>query len=246
MAAESKGLALLGGAGGIGRAVAARALAEGWAVTVLDLPQSLRRHPPAAGARAIEIDVADEASVAAAFAALGPVAGFVNLAGFMTGLKPLEETTAAEFDEVMGGNFRGAYLAARAALPQLRAAGGGAMVNVVSGLAAFIRPGYGLYGANKAAMAHLTKTLALEAAPDIRVNAVGPAAVDTAFLRGGTGRSEEDGPSSLDVEAYARMTPLGRLAQPEDVVGPIMFLLGPDSGFMTGQVLWVNGGGYMP
>ena len=241
----TKRLALLGGAGGIGRALAARAAAEGWAVTVLDLPASLDRHPPA-GARALQIDLTDSASVAQAFAALGPVEGFVNLAGYMTGLRPLEDTAEAEFDEVMAGNFRGAYLATKAALPCLRAAGGGAMVNVVSGLAAFVRPGYGLYGANKAAMVHLTKTLALEAAPDIRVNAVGPAAVDTAFLRGGTGRSDESAPSSLDIAAYTKVTPLGRLAQPEDITGPILFLLGPDSAFMTGQVLWVNGGGYMP
>ena len=120
------------------------------------------------------------------------------------------------------------------------------MVNVVSGLGAFVRPGYGLYGAAKAAMIHLTKTLALEAAPAVRVNAVGPAAVDTAFLRGGTGRSDEAGESSLDMDAYVRMTPLERMAVAEDVVGPIMFLLGSDSAFMTGQTLWVNGGGYMP
>lgn len=237
-------LAVLGGAGGIGRALTARALAEGWQVTVLDLPASLARHPPQ-GAAVREVDVTEAGEVEAAFAALGPVEGFVNLAGFMTGLAPLEDTDAAEFDAVLAGNFRGAYLAAKAALPGLRAAGG-AMVTVVSGLAAFVRPGYGLYGANKAAMVHMTKTLALEAAPAVRVNAVGPAAVDTAFLRGGTGRSDEAQPSSLDAAAYAKMTPLGRLAQPEDITGPILFLLGPDAGFMTGQVLWVNGGGYMP
>ena len=70
--------------------------------------------------------------------------------------------------------------------------------------------------------------------------------VDTAFLRGGTGRSEENEPSSLDIDSYVKVTPLGRLAVPGDIVGPIMFLLGADSGFMTGQTLWVNGGGYMP
>ena len=216
-------------------------------MTVLDLPNSLKGHPPPEGIRALTVDLTDEGSIKDAFAALGSIDGFVNLAGFMTGVRPLEETDPAEFDDMLNGNFRGAYLAAKAAIPCLRAAGsGGAMVNVVSGLAAFVRPGYGLYGASKAAMIHLTKTLALELAPDIRVNAVGPAAVDTAFLRGGTGRSNEDQPSSLDIDAYIRMTPLGRMAEPDDVVGPIMFLLEPDSGFMTGQTLWVNGGGYMP
>lgn len=247
MSKETRRLAVLGGAGGIGRALCARAAEENWQVVVMDLPATLERHPPTADMHVIPIDVNDEDRVQAAFAELGAIDGFVNLAGFMTGVSPLEETHAAEFDEVIQGNFRGAYLAALAALPCLRASsGGGAIVHIVSGLAAFIRPGYGLYGASKAAIIHLTKTLALEVAPDIRVNAVGPAAVDTAFLRGGTGRSDENEPSSLDVDGYARMTPLGRLAQPDDIVGPIMFLLGPDSRFMTGQTLWVNGGGYMP
>lgn len=239
-------LAILGGAGGIGRSLVARAKADGWDVTVMDLQTSLDRHPLIDGVEAVALDLMDEKSVRAAFDGLGPIKGFVNLAGFMTGVRPLEETGMEEFDEVLSGNFRGAYLAATAALPNLRASGGGAMVNIVSGLAANVRPGYGLYGASKAAMVHLTKTLALEAAPDIRVNAVGPAAVDTAFLRGGTGRSREDEPSSLNIDAYVAMTPLARIAVADDVVGPIMFLLGPDSGFMTGQTLWVNGGGYMP
>ena len=244
MAQDGRRLALLGGAGGIGRALQARATAEGWKVDVLDLPASLQRYPP--NGRAIPLDLTKEHSVRSAFDTLGPVEGFVNLAGFMTGETPLEQTTTAEFDEVLAGNFRGAYLAAKAALPCLRAAGGGAMVNIVSGLGQYVRPHHGLYGASKAAMIHLTKTLALEVAPDIRVNAVGPGAVDTAFLTGGTGRSDEDHPKTLNETAYVGATPLRRMATPEDVVGPILFLLGPDSGFMTGQVLWVNGGMYMP
>lgn len=246
MTKPNRKLAVLGGAGGIGRALVTRAAAEGWDVIVMDLLVSLERHTAPEGVKTIALDLRDAASVRDAFDGLGAIDGFVNLAGYMTGMRPLEETDAAEFDEVMSGNFRGAYLAAMAALPCLRASGGGAMVNIVSGLAANVRPGYGLYGASKAAMVHLTKTLAMEAAPDIRVNAVGPAAVDTAFLRGGTGRSDEDVPSHLNMEAYISMTPLARMAEAEDIVGPIMFLLGADSGFMTGQTLWVNGGGYMP
>lgn len=246
MSDSGRHLVLLGGCGGIGRSLTARALSDGWRVTVLDLPASLERHAPQGDVMSRQIDVSDPASVDAAFDGLGPLDGFVNLAGFMTGLRSIEETGLTEFDEAMAGNFRGAFLVAKAALPLLRRGNAPSMVNIVSGLAANVRPGYGLYGAAKAGMVHLTKTLALEAAPAIRVNAVGPAAVDTAFLRGGTGRSNEDQETKLDVEAYTRMTPLARLATPEDVVGPTMFLLGPDSGFMTGQVLWVNGGGYMP
>jgi NAD(P)-dependent dehydrogenase (short-subunit alcohol dehydrogenase family) len=246
MANGARHVTLLGGCGGIGRALTQRAVSDGWRVTVLDLPASLERHPPPGSVSACAVDLGDQASVGSAFDGLGPMDGFVNLAGFMTRVQPIEETSLDEFDEAMTGNFRGAFLAAKAALPLLRLGRSPSMVNIVSGLANHVRPGYGPYGAAKAGIVHLTKTLALEAAPDIRVNAVGPAAVDTAFLRGGTGRSNEDQATQLDVEAYARMTPLARMATPDDVVGPIMFLLGSDSQFMTGQVLWVNGGGFMP
>ena len=240
-----KKLLLIGGAGGIGRAIATRAVAEGWTVTVMDLQASLVAHPVADGIISISIDLQDEDSIVKAFRGVGELHGFVNLAGFMMGVKPLEDTSIEEFDNVMGCNIRGAYLASLQALPLLRS-GKGAVVNIVSGLATNVRPGYGIYGASKAALINLTKTLALEAAPDVRVNAVGPAAVDTAFLRGGTGRSDENEAISLNVDQYINHTPLGRLAVPEDIAGPVMFLLSRDSSFMTGQTLWVNGGGYMP
>lgn len=239
-------LAVLGGCGGIGRALVGRALADGWQVAVLDLPASLERHPVADGVQGVALDAADEAQVTAAFAQLGPLEGFVNLAGFASPGAPLEDTGTATWDEVVSGNLRAAFLTARAALPKLRAGDAGAMVQMVSGLAAFTRPGFGPYAACKAAMVSLTKTLALEAAPDVRVNAVGPAALDTAFLRGGTGRSAEDGALRIDMATYAATLPLRRFGQAADVVGPVMFLLGADSAWMTGQVLWVNGGGYMP
>ena len=67
-----------------------------------------------------------------------------------------------------------------------------------------------------------------------------------AFLRGGTGRSNEDAASNIDIDAFKALTPMRRIAVPDDIVGPVLFLLGPDSGYMTGQTLWVNGGAYMP
>ncbi len=237
-------LAILGGAGGIGRALTTRATAAGWQVWVLDLPNSLDSHPVAEGVTAIAIDITDPASVTAAFDQLGPLDGFVNLAGYMSPPNALAETPLDVFDDVIQGNLRGAFLAASAALPLLQQARG-AMVNVASGLGAYTRPGFGPYAAAKAGLISMTKTLALEAAPTVRVNAVGPSVVDTAFLRGGQGRAATD-PAPIDLDAMARATPLGRIATPQDVVGPILFLLGPDAAFMTGQTLWINGGGYMP
>ena len=238
-------LVLVGGAGGIGRSLAKRAADDGWDVIVMDLKRSLERHPPEPGIQSKQINLTDEDNVIEAFSDLESLSGFVNLAGFMHDLSSIEKTTTVEFDEIMNLNLRGAFIVSKVVLPLLRVHGG-AMVNVVSGLAAHVRPNYGAYAASKAGLINLTKTLALEAAPTVRVNAVGPAAVDTAFLRGGTGRSNENKPLSLDVEKYIQTTPLARMASPQDIVGPIMFLLGPDSNFMTGQTLWVNGGGYMP
>ncbi|MCO6384848.1 SDR family NAD(P)-dependent oxidoreductase [Oceanicola sp. 502str15] len=244
---SARRIALLGGAGGIGRVLAAELLAAGDEVLTLDLLASLERHGISGG---VEIDVTDEASVDRAFSKLGTALdGFVNLAGYNTELTPLGEMDPGYFDEIISANLRGAFLAARAAAPLLaRAEGGelGSMIMITSGLASHVRPGYGAYSASKAAVIAMTKTLALELAPKVRVNAVAPGLVDTAFLRGGTGRSAEDAESIVNLDSYKAITPLDRIAQPADITGPIRFLLGPDSSFMSGQVLWVNGGGYMP
>ena len=240
-------IAVVGGAGGIGRALVERLTAAGDEVCVLDLAASLARHK--LDVPSIAIDVLDEASVEAAMAALGArwpaVDGFVNLAGYNSHLHPLVQTEAAYFDDIIAGNLRGAFLVAKAAMP-LMAEAGASYVNVASGLAAFVRPGYGAYSASKAAVIAMTKTLALECAPKVRVNAVAPGLVKTAFLHGGTGRSNEDAPSIVSTEPYLAAIPMKRLADPVDITGPIAFLLGADSGYMTGQVLWINGGAYMP
>ena len=243
-------VAILGGCGGIGRSLVTALLAQGDHVAVLDLQVSLDRHPPPPGVLTLAVDGVDAASVDAAFGAIrsdwGALDGFVNLAGFMIGLRPLRDVPEADFDTVIDGNVRTTFLACKAAMPLLEAGEGGSLVNIASGLAQFVRPGYGPYAASKAAMIALTKTLAHEHAPLVRCNVVAPGAVDTAFLRGGTGRSDEAGQPTLDVAAYSAMIPLKRIAVPEDIVGPIQFLLGPASRYMTGQCLWVNGGAYMP
>lgn len=243
-------ICILGGCGGIGRSVVAACLDNGDEVAVLDLPASLDRHKPPAGTLAIAVDGADEGSVDTAFGIIrerwGALDGFVNAAGFLIAMRPLAQTAAVDFDTTITGNLRSTFLACKAAIALLENGKAPSLVNIASGLGSFIRPRYGPYAAAKAGMIALTKTLALEHAPRIRANAVGPGAVDTAFLRGGTGRSDERNSSSIDIDAYNAMIPLRRIAVPEDIVGPVMFLLGPHSAYMTGQTLWVNGGAYMP
>ncbi len=243
-------LCILGGCGGIGRSLVAGALDRGYEVAVMDLKAALTGHPPPPSTLAIEIDGSDEASVARAFdtvsSRFSALDGFVNAAGFLIEKLALAKTPAHEFDVTIHGNLRTAFLACKAAMALLEKGDAPSLVNIASGLGALIRPEYGPYAAAKAGMIALTKTLALEHAPRVRANAVGPGAVDTAFLRGGTGRSDEKGDPTLDIGAYSAMIPLKRIALPEDIVGPIMFLLGEESRYMTGQTLWVNGGAYMP
>lgn len=242
---------MVGGAGGIGRALVAALIGQGAKVAVLDLPASLDRHQPPAGVAAHALDATDEAQVRHAFSAVqkawGGLDALVNLAGFAAAKTPVAATPRAAWDDVMDGNLTAAFLCSQAALPLLRDGKDASIVNMSSGLAVKPAPGYGPYSVAKAGVLALTRLLAAENAPAIRVNAVAPAAVDTAFLKGGTGRGGDDAntPARLDLDAYLKTVPLARLAQPDDVVGPILFLLSPAAAYVTGQTLHVNGGLWM-
>lgn len=242
-------VAVVGACGGIGLAVVAGLRALGAVPLLLDLPASIRQ---AGQADAIPIDVGDRASVAAAFATVqagGALQGLVNLAGFAAEKHPVGTLDPATWDDVVAVNLGGAFNVVQAALPLLRDAARpdspSAIVHVASGLAARLMPGYAPYGAAKAGLIALTKSIAVENAPLVRANAVAPGAVETAFLQGGTGRPPGTG-AVLDLTAYLRTVPMGRVALPADVAGPILFLLSPAAGYMTGQVLWVNGGALTP
>lgn len=246
-----EGLRLLvaGGCGGIGRALVAQCQSLGMQVAVADLPASLERHG-GSGARSLPMDAKDPASVQRAVdqaaQTLGGLDACVNLVGYMSAAQPLVQTEVAVWDDVLRGNLDSAFYISRAALPHLQGSPSASLVHVSSGLGAWARPLYGAYGPAKAGLLLMVKELALENAPRVRINAVAPGAVDTAFLRGGTGRSDESGASRVDPNSYGQVVPLGRIAQPLDVVHPIVFLLSPASSYMTGQTLHINGGTYMP
>lgn len=234
-------LVVLGGCGGIGRDLVAAAGAAGHEVTVLDLANSIAQHPPSV--RAIGVDVMRPDTLIDAADGIGGIDGFVNLCGFMAPPRPVADYPPDLWDELLAGNLTAAYHASRAFAPRI--APGGAMVHVGSGLGHNARPGFGAYAVSKAGIAALTRQLALELAPDIRVNCVAPSAVDTSFLRGGTGRTG-DSPPPVDLDAYAAAIPMRRIARPDDITGPILFLLGDGARYVTGQVLHVNGGAFMP
>ncbi len=255
-------LAITGGCGGIGRRLTEVAVAEGLRVAVIDLPGSLERHALPAGVETLPYDARDDDGADRAFAALagiwgGALDGLVHLPGYMSPPRPVEALTAAEIDEALSVNLRSAFLAVKAALPLLRKGAGetgsaSGMVFAASGLATLVEKTTGAYSAAKAGIIALAKGLAKENAPDIRANCIAPGAVDTAFLRGGTGRggdtapkNEQDFPAGMDNSAMLATIPLGRIAVTDDIVGPVLFLLSEKARFMTGQTLYINGGRLM-
>lgn len=238
-------VAIVGGCGGIGRAVSAAALELGLRVSILDLPQSIEANPPAADA--VAVDATDEAAIRGAFQTvadkLGGLDALINLPGFANRNAAVVDIALDEWEATIRGSLQSAFLCCRAGLPLLKQSPAGAIVNIASGQAVRPLAGFGPYSSAKAAVIALTKTLALEAAP-VRANVVAPGAVNTAFFTGGTGRTRHA--STFDMGAYARTVPLGRSAEPADVAGPILFLIGPGARFVNGQVLHINGGGLMP
>lgn len=230
----------------MGRALVRALRGTGVDVAVLDQASALAQHPPPDGVLALAMDGSDAASVDSAFASLRArwpsVDGYCNLIGFMKSWVTIAEMPVDAFDEVVAGNLRAHFLCARAALPLLHARGNGTMVNVSSTLGLNVGKGYVHYSACKAGIIALTKGLARENAPRVRVNAIAPGLTDTAFLQGGTGRAVEF--DAMDPHRYASRVPLGRIAVPDDMVGPILFLLGDASRYVNGETLIVDGGVY--
>ncbi|KRG58306.1 SDR family NAD(P)-dependent oxidoreductase [Stenotrophomonas sp. JC08] len=244
-------LVVVGGCGGIGHAIVQAAHAQQAQISVVDLAQSLQQRPLPDGVHGVAADIRDPAAVSAAFAQVAAhhpqIDGLVNVAGYTGGLQTLDGLEAAVFEDIHQGNLRGALHCCQQALPLLRQAPHPAIVNVSTGIASIGAAGYGAYAIAKAGLNALTRVLAAEAAPQVRVNAVAPGGVDTAFLRGGYGRGgREDGaPLRLDIDAYAARVPLGRIGVAADIAAPVLFLLSDAAAYISGQVLHVNGGALM-
>ena len=238
-----------GGGGGIGGATCRRFADEGARVAVLDLNAEAAETVAAAiragggQAEAFRCDITDRASVDAAVAAAeakwGPIDILVNNAGWDV-FKPFTKTIPAEWTKLIAINLVGALHMHHAVLPGMAARKRGRIVNIASDAARVGSSGEAVYAACKGGLVAFSKTIAREhARHGITVNVVCPGPTDTALL---TGMAEGASDPGKLIEAFTRAIPLGRLAQPGDLAGAILFFASDDAGFATGQVLSVSGG----
>ena len=234
-----------GAGGGIGRSIVHGLVASGAKVGCGDIAGNRGIHEVvdeagADRALALEVDVADPESLADAIrrleAAFGPLSLAVNAAG-ITKTGPAEDMSLEQWDSVMRVNLGGVFLSCQAEGIAMLRNGGGRIVNIASMSATIANRGLSQvnYNSSKAGVRHLSKCLAAEWADrGIRVNSVSPGVTLTPM---------NDRPEMRDLMAvYAKDAPLGRLARPEEIVGPVVFLLSDAASYVTGEDLVVDGG----
>ncbi len=237
-----------GAATGIGRATALALAQAGASVAVNHLGQSPEATPlvdelTALGVRAaaFDADVTRAAEVTrmvgAIEATLGPVDVLVNNAGIILE-QPLTETSEDDWDRLLAVDLKSVFLVTRAVLPGMQARQRGAIVNIASDLGILGRAHFTAYCAAKAGVIGLTRALAREVAPHIRVNAVAPGAVHTAMVS----------PELMSAASLAQelAVPQGRIAEPAEIAASVVFLASDPARFYCGQVLGPNGGSVMP
>jgi 3-oxoacyl-[acyl-carrier protein] reductase len=232
-----------GAARGIGAAVAQRLAKDGFAVAVNYASSSaeadkLVAELTAAGAQAIAVkaDVANADDVRRLFEIteqqLGKVDVLVNNAGVLKTV-PLADTSDALYNQTFDINVRGTFNTLREAAARMN--DGGRIVNFSSTTLALNMPGYAIYNATKAAVEAFTHVFAKELrGRNITVNAVAPGPVATSLFL--------DGKTEEQIQTFAKMPPLQRLGQPDDIASVVAFLAGPDAGWVNGQILRANGG----
>jgi NAD(P)-dependent dehydrogenase (short-subunit alcohol dehydrogenase family) len=229
-----------GGGSGIGRATCRRMTEEGARVAVFDVDApSAEQVAKEIGGVAFGVDVGDPdamtAAVDAAASELGGLSIIYNNAG-TSAFNRLHELDVSEWDRVLRVNLTGVWAGIRAAVPHIRAAGGGSIVSTASISGTRPAAGEGPYSASKAAVAALTASAALEYGPTIRVNAVSPGMIRTTM----TAPWFEYMPDQE--ERFVTGTPVGRVGEPEDIADVVVFLCSDLARFVTGQNIVVDGG----
>jgi 2-hydroxycyclohexanecarboxyl-CoA dehydrogenase len=232
---SAKTAVVTGGASGIGRACAERLRKDGFQVAVLDLT-------PTDDGFGHTADVTDRAQVDAAMSAVreqfGPIQVLVNAAG-VEGFKKFLSMSFEEWSKVIDVNLHGVFHTIQSVLPDMVEAGWGRIINISSSSTHSGQPFMAHYVAAKSAVNGLTKSLALEYGPSgITVNAVPPGFVDTPMLRSAESRHLLGG----TVEDHIARTPVRRVGKPEDIAAACAFFASEEAGYITGQILGVNGG----
>lgn len=245
---EGKLAAVTGAGSGIGRASAHALAAAGAVVAVVDRDSAagaaVAEEIRAAGGRSITI-VADVSSAEGAgyLAAivrteLGGLDILHNNAGIQR-YGTVVSTPESEWDTVMLVNLKSMYLVSRACVPLIQERGGGAIVNTASVQAFASQAAVAAYTASKHGVLGLTRSMAVDLAPSIRVNCVCPGAVDTPMLRSALAGAADPAGTRRTLD---RMHLLGRVAQPEEIANVVVFLAGPAASFITGAAIPVDGG----
>ncbi len=228
------GTVVVTGAGaGIGAEIARLAAERGRSVAVLDADaDAAHRTADEIGGIALVASVADEPAVVDALDSIGPIDALVHNAGIVR-FGPLLDLPVDDWRAVVDVNLTGAFVVARAAARRMLAGGAIVMIGSMNGVAP--GPGAGAYGATKSAVHLLTQQMALEWAPDIRVNAVAPGLIDA-------GMSAPIYADPATREARRGKVPLGRLGTAADVASAALWLASDDAAYVTGQTLLVDGG----
>lgn len=246
MRLENKTAFVTGAASGFGTGIAETFSREGAKVAVVDINQSGAEAVAdgiGEGALPIGCDVGDGGSVKAAIdkalEAFGKLDIVVNNAGVSHKNSPMLEIDEAEFDRVYTVNVKSLFHMAHAVVPAMRKQGGGVIINVTSTAGIRPRPGLTWYNGSKGAANVITKTMAVELAPDnIRVCGIAPVMGQTALLE--TFMGVPDTPENR--KKFLATIPLGRMSQPRDIANAALHLASDDSDFLTGLIMEVDGG----
>jgi len=245
MRLKGKSAVVTGAAQGFGLGIAQTFAQEGARVALVDLNGEAAKAAAeriGGGSIAIACDVSKQhevdAAAKSAIAAFGRIDILVNNAGTTYRNQPMLNVEEAEFDRVFAVNVKSIFLTARAFVPHMRENGGGAIINIGSTAGVRPRPGLTWYNATKGAVHLMTKSMAVELAPDkVRVCALAPVAGDTPLLASFLG---EDTPERR--AAFKATVPLGRFSTPQDIANAALFLASDEASFLTGVVLEVDGG----
>ncbi|MGM9921014.1 MAG: SDR family NAD(P)-dependent oxidoreductase [Bhargavaea sp.] len=245
MRLEGKTVIVTGAGGGMGRAIVKKLLEEGAKVGGIDLKQASMEELDHDRFTPFEADILDEEAIAGVFRDMheknGRIDGLVNAAGLAQPATPITDVSVSEWHRLMDVNATSLFITSREAARYMKDAKSGSIITIASVSAVRPRPGLQSYIASKGAAESFTRALAIELAEDnVRVNTIHPGPADTQMLAKFTAKDADV--SETRESIFASSVPLGRLIQPEDISGGVVYLLSDDASMVTGTTLRIDGG----